>query len=171
MEGLSSSAVADSRAQSGWNVVRPPVDLPKWICCLLPCIKYIPSMVAYRACCAREAELKRGGCWGFYDSDEVVEGDIMRVGAGAVIAGDGEVLEIEGEVIVDGGAVDGSGVAPLVVGDKAWMGSTVLAGRFTARVSAVGSRSKMARLIKAGKFPLRTTVGESEVEDEKLLRP
>ncbi|KAL3801555.1 hypothetical protein ACHAW5_005066 [Stephanodiscus triporus] len=72
----------------GANVVRPPVDCPKWVCCLLPCIGRSPSMRQFRLVTPDDAEVLRDSTWVRYDHGSLVVGDVIRLVEGDVVPAD-----------------------------------------------------------------------------------
>lgn len=79
------------------NVVTPPVNCPGWICCLLPCIKSIPSMKVFRSIRPEDCEVLRNGRWMRYDATALVVGDVVRLETGDAVPADCVVLAIVGE--------------------------------------------------------------------------
>jgi hypothetical protein len=71
-----------------YNIVSPPIQCPAWVCCLLPCIKYVPSMIAYRAIQPEDAEVLRDSQWIRYDATALVVGDIIRVELNDIVPAD-----------------------------------------------------------------------------------
>ena len=93
--GLTTDEVTARRETSGqFNVVKPPIDCPPTVCCLLPCIKHFPSMKAFRAIEPEDAEVLRGGTWIRYDVTSLVQGDIIRMEEGDVVPADCVVLDL-----------------------------------------------------------------------------
>jgi E1-E2 ATPase len=103
--GLSTDE-ASLRREDGFNVVDPPVTCPAWICCLLPCIKSIPSMKTFRMITPDDAEALRNGHWVRYDATSLVRGGIIRLEAGDIVPADCAVLSVDdGPMLVDGRCV------------------------------------------------------------------
>eukprot|EP01082_Thalassiosira_pseudonana_P006375 g5997.t1 g5997 contig20:590148-590985(+) len=95
--GLTSSEASQRRSrvgEGGLNTVQPPLNCPKWICCLLPCINHIPSMKQFRLVQPDDAELLRDGKWIRYDHTSLVAGDIVRLVEGDVIPADVVVISL-----------------------------------------------------------------------------
>lgn len=180
--GLTTDEATQRREENGtFNVVKPPVDCPAWICCLLPCIKSIPSMKAFQAIKPDDAEVLRNGKWVRYDATSLVQGDVIRLEEGDVVPADCIVLENSStseELLVDVRAVVGdekllsypassssSAALPLL---QLYMGNHVVQGGATAVITAIGPDTLLATLIKEGNFPPKGNVlqdGEHERED------
>eukprot|EP00581_Thalassiosira_minuscula_P011525 CAMPEP_0183712604 /NCGR_PEP_ID=MMETSP0737-20130205/7693_1 /TAXON_ID=385413 /ORGANISM="Thalassiosira miniscula, Strain CCMP1093" /LENGTH=239 /DNA_ID=CAMNT_0025941251 /DNA_START=53 /DNA_END=772 /DNA_ORIENTATION=- len=95
-----------SREDGGLNSVRPPLNCPKWVCCLLPCINHIPSMKQFRLVQPDDAEVLRDGSWIRYDHASLVVGDVFRLVEGDVIPADCTVISLgmdhaDATVVVD----------------------------------------------------------------------
>jgi E1-E2 ATPase len=109
--GLTTDEAEARRELAGhYNTVDPPVQCPAWICCLLPCIKHIPSMKAYKQIAAEDAEVRRNGQWIRYDASSLVQGDIIRLEEGDIVPADCLVLFLEpgcSELLVDHRLVTG----------------------------------------------------------------
>ena len=96
--GLSTSE-ADSRRRnnnrrpsSSSNIVTPPINCPKWICCLLPCIGRTRSMTAFVAVAPDDAEVLRDARWVRYDAACLVVGDVIRLDVHDVVPADCVVI-------------------------------------------------------------------------------
>lgn len=95
--GLTSAEASERRNEDnygGLNNVRPPLNCPKWICCLLPCINHIPSMKQFRLIQPDDAEVLREDKWIRYDHTSLVVGDILRLVEGDVIPADCTVISL-----------------------------------------------------------------------------
>lgn len=182
------------------NAVDPPIKCPGWVCCLLPCIKNLPSMKAYRAMAPGDCDVKRDGTWVRYDATALVVGDIIRIEAGDVVPADCVALKLirsdgrddddgseeEGDeeemepLLVDhrnvtgeeshrvaiitrrrrtvqesngaAGAFATTSVATTTPTQLLW-GGRVVQGRAVCVVTAIGSDTYAAALIREGKFP------------------
>lgn len=126
-EGLTTAEASQRRnggdgySSGGLNNVRPPLNCPKWVCCLLPCINHIPSMQQFRLVQPDDAEVMRDGRWIRYDHTSLVVGDILRVVEGDVVPADCTVISLgmdhvdatkivnENSTIEDGNAAPASG--------------------------------------------------------------
>ena len=141
-----------------YNVIDPPVKCPGWVCCLLPCIKSIPSMKAYRQLQPEDAEVKRNGRWTRYDAASVVRGDILRLEEGDMVPADCAVLTVNGtDVLVDVKGVTGEEKPRVITKEdgpaKLYYGGHVLQGSCIAVATAIGPNTLLAMLIREGKFP------------------
>jgi E1-E2 ATPase/Cation transporter/ATPase, N-terminus len=177
--GLTTDEAEARRESAGhYNTVDPPVQCPAWICCLLPCIKHIPSMKAYKQIAAEDAEVRRNGQWIRYDASSLVQGDIIRLEEGDIVPADCLVLFLEpgcSELLVDHRLVTGQekpvsaratsnsrhmssssneppGVSGLV-GIELFWGARVVLGSCMAICTAVGPQTTVARLIALKRFP------------------
>eukprot|EP00588_Corethron_pennatum_P013695 CAMPEP_0194269702 /NCGR_PEP_ID=MMETSP0169-20130528/3825_1 /TAXON_ID=218684 /ORGANISM="Corethron pennatum, Strain L29A3" /LENGTH=251 /DNA_ID=CAMNT_0039011449 /DNA_START=81 /DNA_END=836 /DNA_ORIENTATION=- len=85
---------ARRRCRTDGNLVPKPIQCPKWVCCLLPCIKYIPSMVRWKRTKPEDVEVLRrrrngeGGSWIVYDVGGICSGDVVRIREGDIIPAD-----------------------------------------------------------------------------------
>eukprot|EP00538_Stauroneis_constricta_P007258 CAMPEP_0119546936 /NCGR_PEP_ID=MMETSP1352-20130426/1168_1 /TAXON_ID=265584 /ORGANISM="Stauroneis constricta, Strain CCMP1120" /LENGTH=206 /DNA_ID=CAMNT_0007591709 /DNA_START=99 /DNA_END=719 /DNA_ORIENTATION=+ len=176
--GHSTDEAAKRREQSGtFNVVRPPIDCPAWVCCLLPCIKGVPSMKAFATIKPEDAEVMRNGKWIRYDAASLVEGDIIRIEEGDIVPADCVLLEVDegSELLVDIRAVTGDDrhrsalpstlAAGMVV--NLYMGGQVVQGSGIAVITSVGPSTLLGRLIKEKRFPPTENVLHEE-EDEGI---
>lgn len=165
--GLTADEVSARREQDGtFNVVDPPINCPSWICCLLPCIKHVPSMKAFRQVKPEDAEVLRSGKWIRYDASSLVKGDIIRMEAGDIVPADCVVLTVdsEGDFLVDVKCVagedkprvasavpeTGSGTVQPI---QLFMGGQVVQGSGMAVVTAIGPKTLLASLIREQRFP------------------
>lgn len=163
--GLTSDQATQRREESGsFNVVRPPVDCPGWICCLLPCIKSIPSMKAFAAIKPDDAEILRNGKWIRYDAASLVTGDIVRMEEGDVVPGDCLLVNLsipEEELLVDLRPITGEerlkSITDSVLREgtthKLYMGGKVVQGGVIAVITATGPETLLAKLIREKRFP------------------
>lgn len=168
--GLTSDEALNRREEDGcFNVVRPPVDCPGWLCILLPCIKHIPSMKAFAPLKPDDAEVRRESKWVRYDAASLVRGDIIRLEEGDTVPADCIVLNVEGEsneLLVDVRSVVGDDQLRSCTGTdpvKLYLGSTVVQGSATAVVNAIGPNTLLAKLIREKRFPPKEPVLEDEV--------
>jgi hypothetical protein len=165
------SAQASQRRDDGLNIVNPPVNCPAWICCLLPCIKSIPSMKAFQQIKPEDAEVLRDGRWIRYDATSLVRGDILRLEEGDVVPADCVVLSLDGDggpdLLVDLRNITGEDkprsssvksedgtVQPV----QLFYGGKVVQGSGVAVVTATGSGTLLASLIRDGRFPPKGNV-------------
>jgi magnesium-transporting ATPase (P-type) len=174
--GLTTDQATQRREREGsFNVVRPPVDCPSWVCCLLPCIKHVPSMKAFAQVKPDDAEVLRNGKWIRYDATSLVKGDIIRLEEGDVVPADCVVLQVgddenEEEMLVELRTITGddrlrsigstnNDVATTLL----YMGGKVVQGSGTAVITAIGPNTLLAKLIREKRFPPKEPV--IEVED------
>ncbi|CAB9517460.1 Sodium/potassium-transporting ATPase subunit alpha [Seminavis robusta] len=161
--GLSTDDAAERREEDGgFNVVDPPINCPAWVCCLLPCIKSIPSMKTFRMIKPEDAEVLRDGHWIRYDATSLVRGDIIRLEEGDIVPADCTVLSVDdGQMLVDGRYVTGED-KPRSCEKKAFkpiqlfLGSHVVQGSGEAVVTAIGPNTKLATVIREKRFPPQT---------------
>ena len=172
--GLSRDEASKRREHNGaFNVVDPPLKCPAWICCLLPCIKSIPSMKAFREVQPEDAEVLRDSKWTRYDAAGLVVGDIIRLEEGDVVPADCFLLTLaEEEMLVDLRNITGevrarsisnvNNTSPTI---KLYYGGQVLQGSGTCVVTAIGSSTLLAKLIREKKFPpIENVLGDEEAE-------
>jgi len=171
--GLSRDDAASRREkQGGFNSVDPPINCPPTVCCLLPCIKHVPSMKAFQRIKPEEAEVLRNGKWVQYDATSLVQGDIVRLEEGDVVPADCVVLQLESdtELLVDHRLVTGEekprgapqnfdkeGTKPT----QLFWGGQVVQGTAVAVATAVGSNTLVAGLIREKRFPPKGNVLEA----------
>jgi E1-E2 ATPase/Cation transporter/ATPase, N-terminus len=169
--GLSTDQAAERREQDGcFNVVDPPINCPAWICCLLPCIKSIPSMKAFRMVKPEDAEVLRDGHWVRYDATSLVRGDIIRLEEGDIVPADCVVLSVDDnniQMLVDSRFVTGEDKPRTCEKNpntntfkpvQLFMGSHVVQGSGEAVVTAIGSKTKLASVIRENKFPAKVNL-------------
>lgn len=178
--GLTTDEAFKRREDSGtFNVVDPPVQCPAWICCLLPCIKHIPSMKAFRNIQVEDAEVKRNGEWIRYDASSLVVGDIIRMEEGDHVPADCTVLALEedvDELLVEHRSVTGEEQSrsalrkqELTPPLQLFWGGRVTLGSCLAVVTAIGPNTLVAGLIREDRFPPKTNVIHStpDTQDEE----
>jgi E1-E2 ATPase len=159
-------AASSSSPSSYSNMVDPPVRCPAWVCCLLPCIKNVPSMKAYRSIVPSDAEVMRSKRWVRYDATSLLVGDVIRIEAGDVVPADCVVVVVvtpNEPLLVDLKLVTGQ-AKPVVASpsSRLFWGGRVLQGTALCAVTAVGSGTRVAGLIRAGKFPPAASVSTSD---------
>lgn len=165
--GLSRDEASERRET--FNVVDPPLKCPAWICCLLPCIKSIPSMKKFREIQPEDAEVLRDGKWIRYDAASLVRGDIIKVMEGDIIPADCVLLSLdEDEMLVDMRIVTGEETTTSILEEmeKVYYGGRVLQGSAVAAVVAIGPGTLVASLIRRKKFPPKASVLSELVEDQ-----
>lgn len=179
------------------NTVPPPVNCPSWVCCLLPCLKSLPSMQVFKRIEPDDAEVLRDGRWVRYDAASLVAGDVIRLGEGDAVPGDGVVLSLgmdhvpereegdssspenateeEEELEVDHNPVTGhpqpSSSSLQADGaaqsTKIYYGGRVLRGSCIAVVTACGPQTVLGRLIREGRWPPKVDLSV-ELEEEDV---
>lgn len=160
--GLSNSDAATGVYRS----VTPPLNCPAWVCCLLPCIKSIPSMKLFRQIQPEDAEVLRDGTWVSYDAQCVVPGDVVRLHEGDLVPGDCTVLTLNGgrdELLVNVAHVTGAVQPRTCRADEEHggaaqpttlpYGANVLQGSAVVLVTATGDDTVLARLIRRNLWP------------------
>lgn len=172
-KGLSMDEASKRREEDEtYNVIDPPVKCPGWVCCLLPCIKNIPSMKAFQQLQPEDAEVKRNGRWTRYDAASVVRGDILRLEEGDMVPADCAVLTVNGiDVLVDVKGVTGAEKPRVVTSEdgpvKLYYGCHVLQGSCIAVATAIGPNTLLAKLIREGKFPPSEEVAMEQEDEEQ----
>ena len=167
----------------------PPINCPKWVCCLLPCINHVESMKQFRLVLADDAEVRRDGVWIRYDAASLVVGDIIRVVEGDVIPADCIVVSLGMDhVDLEGGGGNEDTItvdSRLVTGEERprqipqhqtseveqstlFYGSRVLDGAAICVVTATGDRVVLSKLIKEGRFPPTSDLTEEVTEIGRL---
>ena len=171
--GLTTDEVSSRREEDGsFNVVDPPIKCPAWICCLLPCIKHVPSMKAFRQIKPDDAEVLRNGKWIRYDAASLVKGDVIRLEEGDIVPADCVVLSLQSsaELLVDHRSVTGEekprsahyvGKERFAQPTQLFWGGQVVQGSALAVATAVGSSTLVASLIGDGRFPPKSNVLEA----------
>jgi E1-E2 ATPase len=170
-------ATAKREVDGVFNVVDPPIKCPPAICCLLPCIKHVASMKAFRALQPDDAEVKRNGKWVRYDASSLVKGDIIRIDEGDIVPADCVVLELESEeqLLVDHRNVTGEGkprscarsMENKTPPTQLFWGAHVAQGRAICVVTAIGSNTLVASLIRDKRFPPTGNVLHSNEDEEE----
>jgi hypothetical protein len=99
-KGLTTDDAAARLSESGGlNTVAPPIHCPAWICCLLPCLKHLKSMKAFRQIKPEDAEVLRNGKWIRYDATSLVKGDIIRLEERDMVPADCIVLCLDYDAV------------------------------------------------------------------------
>lgn len=176
-KGLSRDEASKRReSDQTFNVVDPPLKCPGWVCCLLPCIKSLPSMKKFREIQPEDAEILRDSKWIRYDAASLVRGDIIKILEGDIIPADCVLLSLdEDEMLVDLRNATGEdnpksimsvdGTCPAV---KLYYGGRLLQGSATAVVVAIGPNTLVASLIRRKLFPPKENVLGDVSEDEEV---
>jgi magnesium-transporting ATPase (P-type) len=195
LEGLTTDQATAQREKCGeFNVVAPPIQCPAWVCCLLPCIKHIESMKVYRAMKPEDAEVKRDGRWIRYDASSLVPSDLIRIEEGDIVPADCIVLHLENnhnnatELLVDQRYYQSNGNHQLDldedddennnnnnprsarIGTFLLWGSHIVLGSALAIVTATGSKTRVAKLIRDKQFPPSRNHNNVVVVEEILLQ-
>jgi len=92
--GLSSEAAKEKRKLAGLNYINPPIDVPNWLCCLLPCFLSAAAMKHYNESVPDYGFVKRNGKWLRLDCISIVPGDIVRVGKGERVPADIRLIKV-----------------------------------------------------------------------------
>jgi hypothetical protein len=175
-QGLTMEEASQRRQDDGGalNVVDPPIKCPGWVCCLLPCIKIVPSMKAHRQLQPEDAEIKRNGRWIRYDATSVVRGDLLRLEEGDVVPADCVVLRVMSkgmDLLVDCKGITGEEKPRVVTTEdgyvKLYYGGHVLQGSAIAIVTAIGPQTLLASLIREKRFPPRHNSNGDEDDVEQ----
>lgn len=181
--GLTSDEVQSRREDVGYyNTVLPPIQCPAWICCLLPCIRHIPSMKLYQQILPEDTEVRRNqGKYIRYDATTLVCGDIIRIADGDIIPADCIVLQLEtDELLIDHRYITGDEKPVSIVTNKdpitaaasavvfnvntlttLYWGGRVVLGSGIAICTAVGPNTYVSKLIQAKRFPPSNTTSTS----------
>ena len=93
--GLLQSEAHLRRELDGLNIIPSPLRLPKWLCCLLPCLADTPAVRLYQEIIPDYCEVQRGGVWRNIDPSGVVSGDIIRVRHGLRVPADLRIIEVK----------------------------------------------------------------------------
>ena len=173
--GLTVDQASARREQDGFfNVVDPPVKCPQWVCCLLPCIKHIPTMKAFKLIKPDDAEVLRDGKWIRYDATSLVRGDIIRLEEGDIVPADCTILTVmdNTELLVDLRSITGD-AKPQSANSRdcassliqLYWGGHVVQGTCLAVVTAIGPKTLVASLIRGKRFPPPVRTNTSEYDD------
>jgi magnesium-transporting ATPase (P-type) len=175
-EGLTrEEASARRQDDETFNTIDPPIKCPAWICCLLPCIKSIPSMKKFREIQPEDAEILRESKWTRYDAASLVRGDIIKVMEGDIVPADCALLTLlEGEILVDMRTITGEDSPRSIVelenktSPRLYYGGRVLQGSAVAVVVSIGPNTLLASLIRQKNFPPKQNVLNEEGDDEEV---
>ncbi|KAG7341577.1 plasma-membrane proton-efflux P-type ATPase [Nitzschia inconspicua] len=172
--GWTTDQASQRREQDGsFNVVKPPIDCPNWLCILLPCINHLASMKAFKAIQPDDAEVLRNSKWIRYDAASLVTGDVIRLEEGDLVPADCVVISVEDDddLLVDLAAVTGHDRPKSISNSAAtrskrqlYMGGRVVQGRATAMVTAVGPQTMLATLIRENRFPPKEPILEVSMD-------
>jgi magnesium-transporting ATPase (P-type) len=174
--GWTTDQASERREKDGcFNVVKPPIDCPNWLCILLPCINHLASMKAFRAIQPDDAEVMRNGKWIRYDATSLVTGDVIRLDEGDLIPADCVVIETEEDdkdLLVDLAAVTGQDrpkaiSATMTVATRQqrqlYLGGRVVQGQAIAMVTSTGPQTLLATLVRANRFPPKEPILEASI--------
>lgn len=171
--GWTTDQASQRREKDGsFNVVKPPIDCPNWLCILLPCINHLASMKAFKAIQPDDAEVLRNGKWIRYDAASLVTGDVIRLEEGDLVPADCVVInaeeDTEDDLLVDLAAVTGqdrpksiSSTSTTRSQRQLFLGGRVVQGRATAMVTATGPQTLLATLIWEKRFPPKEPIFEA----------
>jgi hypothetical protein len=95
IDGLASDVAKEKRKKTGLNYINPPIDIPNWLCCLLPCFLSTSAMKKYNECIPDYGYVKRNGKWLRLDCISIVPGDIVRVGKGERVPADIRLIKVK----------------------------------------------------------------------------
>ena len=87
--------------RDGLNKVTPPVNIPSWMCCLLPCVKSIPKMKEYDRMLPKTARVLRDGRMMVVDAVDLVVGDIIFLKPDSVVPADCRLIDCKDHLQVD----------------------------------------------------------------------
>lgn len=93
-DGLTSDAAKEKRKNSGLNYIDPPIQVPTWLCCLLPCFLSAAAMKQYNECVPDYGYVRRNGKWLRLDCISIVPGDVVRVGKGERVPADIRLIKV-----------------------------------------------------------------------------
>jgi E1-E2 ATPase/Cation transporter/ATPase, N-terminus len=190
--GLTTDQATQRREEAGsFNIVKPPINCPGWVCCLLPCIKNIPSMKAFSSIQPDDAEVLRNSKWIRYDPATLVPGDVIRIEEGDIVPADCILVQLSNtsstnnnnhsgdeELLVDLRPITGEErLKSITTADffidsdallpRLYMGGKVVQGGATAIISAIGPDTLLAKLIAEHRFPAKE--GGQPLSDDRLL--
>lgn len=174
------SQMRESVHNDTFNVVPPPVDCPSWLCIILPCINHLKSMEAHKNCIPEDAEVLRNGKWIRYDAASLVIGDVIRLEEGDIVPADCVIAVDDndnGELLVDLRVVTGQSRPKQINGNNTktrdqrtlLFGGTVVQGRATALVTAIGTETALGQSIKNGKFPVPEIDSDDDDDEETMM--
>src|SRR4029077_6313114 len=95
---------------------------------------------------APDAVVVRDGADQRVPVEEVVVGDLVRLGAGAQVIADGRLVKAEGLALDESNLTGESELAVRAAGDPVWSGSFAVEGEALFEAAAVGADSRAARL-------------------------
>lgn len=102
------------------------------------------TLAALKSRLALNASVRRDNAWETVPAAELVQGDIIKLSLGAVVAADVRILS--GEVLLDQSMLTGESVpVEAGVGVETYAGALVRRGEAVAEVTATGARTKFGR--------------------------
>ncbi|CAF1026525.1 unnamed protein product [Adineta ricciae] len=106
------------------------------------------AVKALQASLAPEAKTKRNGHWKVIDAADLVPGDIISLKLGDVVPGDGRVIAVHGQLLMDQSALTGESLpVKKQVGDEILSGAVCKLGEAEAIVIGTGKHSFMGKTI------------------------
>lgn len=121
------------------------------------------ALEALRSQLSVEAKVLRDGMWKNIPSRELVVGDVIECGVGALVTADtriGEAVNLEiNEAVLTGESLP----KEKKTGDTAYSGSVVVTGIFTGTVSTIGNAAFFGKIASAGKEGKRKSSMERDI--------
>ncbi|CBK22620.2 uncharacterized protein [Blastocystis hominis] len=99
--GLDMAEALTKLQRDGPNKVTPPINLPSWMCCLLPCVKAIPKMQEYDKMVPKTARVIRSGRVMIVDAADLVVGDIICLKPDTIVPADCRLIECKSHLQID----------------------------------------------------------------------
>uniref|UniRef100_A0A7S3NDD9 P-type ATPase A domain-containing protein n=1 Tax=Aureoumbra lagunensis TaxID=44058 RepID=A0A7S3NDD9_9STRA len=154
-QGLSWERARSLTTSQGSNVQTPPLKLPAFICCLLPCLMSTPGMRRFQAAIPITAIVLRDGEWCDLDTSALVVSDIVRLERGAAAPADLRVLEANDDFLIDDEALEGrdATVAAKKRSDFVPLTARCVRGDALLVVAAIGDDVELVRRIRQGNWP------------------
>lgn len=121
------------------------------------------ALEALRSQLSVSAQVLRDGAWKTVPSRELVPGDAIRCGVGALVPADARV-ETAGNLEINEAVLTGESLPKSKKGgDDTYSGSVVVTGTFTATVTATGNHAFFGKIAGSAKDSKRTSTMESEI--------
>lgn len=166
-EGLTSEKAKEIRENIGINYIKPPIWVPEFLCCLLPCLLRTDAMKLYNTIIPDFGYVKRNKKWIRLDSMSIVPGDIVRIGTGEYAPADCRIISRNDNCTFDSSAVigrsgSGSGGIPECVEsaeqylespDMIYTGYLCTSGDCLVIVVATGANTLLSELSSSGAWP------------------
>ena len=121
------------------------------------------ALEALRSQLSVEAKVMRDGAWKNVLSRELVVGDVIQCGVGALVTADTRIEETVNLEINEAVLTGESLSKDKKVGDTAYSGSVVVTGNFTGTVTAVGNQAFFGKIAFAGKEGKRKSSMERDI--------